>query len=676
MLISYQWLQSYFKDKIPAPEKLAELFTFHFSEVESLDKLRTGEDWIFDLKILPDRACYALSHRGVAREVAAILDIPLKKEEVPAVNVGKTRTVAFTIENPDACRRHIGRVIEGITVKESPQWLKERLESVGARAINNVVDATNYVTLAMGQPLHAFDADKLATSDKRQATRVAIRMAKKGEQVTLLDGRVVTLDEADIVIADDEAALDIAGIKGGKKAELDAKTTSILLSAANFDPVRIRRTSQKTGVQTDASKRFENNLTPARAEEGMEMVAALIAELAGGTVGEKIDVYPRKAEERRISFDVAHITRILGVEVNAKEVVELLERLDIRVEGEDGQRLSASSQRLSAVVPLDRLDLAIPEDIAEEVGRIIGYDKVPLVLPPKSDVPLSIPKQFYWEWKIRECLVNEGFSEVMTSSFSSKGEVAIEKPLAEDKKYARPELRGSFAAALEMNYRNAPLFGSDEVKVFEIGKVFPLLPEEGCSDPSRSGVVGDLPEEGWPKGRGGGSGGGFSGEHAALAIGYAGPKGKGKNTVDALKKLSSTLGVELKGETKEGVFECNLDAVIEKLPEPTGWNLTLNATRLTLFTPFSAYPFIVRDVALFVPSGTDPEKVLTCIRKEAGELAVCSWKFDEFEKSGKLSFAFRIVFQSFEKTLTDAEANAVMEKIYAALKKEFKAEIR
>ena len=640
MKISYNWLQSYFEEKLPAPEKLAELFTFHFSEVEEMEKV--GTDTVFDLKILPDRACYALSHRDVAREVSAITGVLLREEKVPEVRAGKTRRVELTIESPDACRRHIGRVIEGITIKESPEWLKARLASVGARSINNVVDTTNFVTLAMGQPLHAFDADKLKGT-------VTIRMARKGEQVITLDGKAIALDEADIVIADDEAALDIAGIKGGKKAELDTRTTAILLSSANFDPVRIRKTSQKTGVATDASKRFENNITPARAEEGMDAVTALIAELAGGTVGEKIDIYPRKAEERRVPFDAAHTEKILGVNVGAKKIVELLSRLGIRVEGK--------GNALIAIPPLERLDLAIPEDIAEEVGRLIGYDKVPATLPPKSTVPYSIPKQFYWEWKIREFLVNEGFSEVMTSSFANQGVVAIEKPLAEDKKYARPELRGSFAAALEMNARNAPLFGKDEVKMFEVGKVFPA-----------------------------------AGEHAALAIGYAGPKPRRPDGVgvptgasgkkvsgvlaDTVKKLSTHLGMELKGETNEGVFECNLDTVMKKMSETKEWDMQFPPAAAEKFQPFSLYPFIVRDVALFVPSRIKPESILDCIRAEAGKLAVRSWKFDEFEKNGKQSFAFRIVFQSFEKTLTDAEANAVMEKIYMVLKKEFGAEIR
>lgn len=634
MKVSYNWLQSYFEKKLPAPEKLAERITFSFAEIEGVEK--KGDDTILDIKVLPDRACYALSHRGVAREISAIAGIPLKEEKVPEVKVGKTRAAKLTIENPDACRRHIGRVIEGITIKESPKWLKERLESVGARAINNVVDATNYITLAMGQPLHAFDADKLATSDKGQGTRVTVRMAQKGEQVTTLDGKAVMLDEADVVIADDEAALDIAGIKGGKKAELDAKTTSILLSAANFDPVRIRKTSQKTGVQTDASKRFENNITPARAEEGMDMVSALIAELAGGTVGEKIDVYPRKAEERRILFDAAHIEKILGIEIGIKKVVELLARLGIKVKRE--------GNALTAIPPLDRLDLTIPEDIAEEVGRLIGYDKIPATLPPRlslAGLADAIPKQFYWEWKIREFFVSEGFFEVMTSSFSDEGEVAIEKPLAEDKKFARKELRKSFAAALEMNYRNAPLFGADDVKIFEIGKVFKK-----------------------------------SGENTALAIGFAGHKKKSDVVSEAVKKLSDYLNANLKGENKNGVFECNIDDLIETFTEPLSWDISVPKEISQKYQPISAFPFIARDVALFVPNGTEPEKVLDCIREEAGELAVRFWKFDEFVKNGKQSFAFRIVFQSFSRTLTDEEANSVMEKIYKVLKERFGAEIR
>ncbi|MCR4328644.1 MAG: phenylalanine--tRNA ligase subunit beta [Patescibacteria group bacterium] len=664
MKISYNWLQTYFKkESLPSPEKLAELFTFHFSEVEGMEKI--GGDTVFDIHVLPDRACYALSHRGVAREVSAILDIPLKKIDVASINEAESLDPDIGIEEPELCTKFVARRMENIKVGESPQWLRERLEAIGQRSINNVVDATNYVMFDIGRPLHAFDADKIKG-------KLVVRSAKHGDVVVTLDDKRVALSKGELVMADDEGPVGLAGIKGGKRTEVDVNTKNLTLEAANWSPIYIRRTAISSGIRTEASKRFENKISPLLGEEGIDRVTRLIAEIASTPemkIGKRIAVSFEKTVQKNITVTADEVAQRLGVPVSEDIIIDSLRRLGISSEKNRGE--------IRAYIPDDRLDLEIPEDIAEEVGRIIGYDKVPLVLPPKTGAPLAIPKSFYWEWKIREFLVSEGFSEVMTSSFANTGEVAIEKPLAEDKKYARSELRGSFAVALEMNARNAPLFGGDEVRMFEIGKVF-----SAASATSFAQSYGRSKKAMASQG----------GERASLAIGYAGPKSrrpagvgvptgasgnKGVDIVgDVIKKLSSALGAEFKGETKEGVFECDLDTVTEKLFEPKSWDFSPLAISYALFKPFSSYPFIVRDVALFVPAGTKPEDVLDCIRKEAGELAVRSWKFDEFEKGGKQSFAFRIVFQSFEKTLTDVEANAVMENIYVVLKKEFHAEIR
>lgn len=639
MKISYKWLQSYFEKKLPEPDKLAERITFSFAEIEGVEKKgdpvksagadHGASDTILDIKVLPDRACYALSHRGVAGELSAILNLPLKKESWPVIKVGKVRNVDFEITNDKLCRRHIGRVVEGITVGKSPAWLKDRLEAVGQRSINNIVDATNFVTLDMGQPLHAFDAYKLKG-------KVTVRPARAGEVVVTLDGKTIPVDPSIIVIADEDGPLDIAGIKGGKKAELDQNTKAILLSAANFDHVSIRRGSAKTGVKTDASKRFENNLTPERVKEGMDEITALIAKLCPkAIVGKEIDLYPKKAKQKEVRFSSDDIRRMVGVSVSDADMSDCLERLGIQVK--------KHGKEFVARIPYDRSDLSIPADIAEEVGRIIGYDKIPSVMPPIGKGNVEIPKSFYYEWKIRETLINAGFSEVMTSSFGSIGDVAIEKPLAEDKKYARENLRNNFEKALKMNLLNAPLFGTDETRIFEIGRIFTK-----------------------------------EGERTALALGVAGPKKKIAGVLDsAVKNISEMLGSVVVGETKDGVFECVLDTVFEKLPEPKKWDISILPAQNEKFTPFSLYPFIVRDVALFVSRETEAEDVRKVIwentshrfDKDAPVAEVMRLDlFDEFEKAGKKSFAFRLVFQVFDRTLTDEQANDIMEKLYGALK--------
>ncbi len=623
MKISYKWLQSYFEKSLPEPDKLAELLTFSFAEVENVtqtdaDATRTNADTVFDIKILPDRACYALSHRGVAYEVAAITSFPKKEISWPQPQVTKVKPLEVRVEALDLCSRYMARVIENVTQKEL-SWVKEHLEAVWQRSINPIVDGANIVMFDRGQPLHAFDADKVKGA-------IIVRRARKGEKITTLDNREVLLDESILLIADEAGPLALAGIKGGKRAEVTASTRNLILESANFNASYIRKASERLGIKTEASKRFENRFSPALASKGLADFSAYLFEMDKNLkAGEVVDWYPNLAQEKKITIRPEYIEHNLGIKLTPDSIGRVLERLLIKVEKKGGE--------WTLTPPVWRADLAITEDIVEEVGRLYGYDKIPAMLLPKSIGTLVIPKEFYYEWKIREALVNLGFSEVMTSSFSEKGEVTIEKPLAEDKKYARPNLRGGFAAALRANTLNTPLFGSDEGRIFEIGRVFP---EDG--------------------------------EHAALALGYAGPKKKVIAELTAVVKLiSEKFGVALAGETKDGVFECNLDSAFAILSEPKDWDISIPETKAKAFTPFSLYPFIVRDIALFVPAGTQTEKVHQLILKEAGKSVVRSWLFDRFEKDGKISYAFRLVFQSFERTLTDDEVNKIMEKVTAAV---------
>jgi phenylalanyl-tRNA synthetase beta chain len=442
------------------------------------------------------------------------------------------------------------------------------------------------------------------------------------------------------VIADESGPVALGGIKGGKTTGVDEQTTGIIIEAANWNPTYVRRASTRTGIRTDASKRFENRLSPVLAEEGMDAVTRLIVEVAGTSktkVGKTAIITHERVEERRLPVDVSRISYKLGIPLDEKTVVGAFARLGIVSEGK--------GTALRVHIPPERLDLTLPEDLAEEVGRIVGYDHVPSELPPPLQKKIEISKAFYYEWKIREALAKEGFSEVMTSSFGSKGDVAIEKPLAEDKKYARPDLRSNFEKALKMNSLHAPLFGTDETRIFEIGKVFPA-----CAEASAG-----RPEEG---------------EHAALAVGIAGPKKKIAGLLESgVKAISDALGAEVKGKSKDGVFEANLDSIFAKLSEPRSWDVSLSNVKGQMFQAFSPFPFIVRDVALFVPSDTRAEAVANVIKANAGKLVARGPElFDEFSKDGKKSLAFRLVFQSFDRTLSDAEVNKSMEKVYIALK--------
>jgi len=621
MKISYTWLQSYFEEKLPEPEKLGDVLTFAGFEVESCDKLETG-DTVLDVKVLADRACYALSHRGIAREVSAMLRVPLVARKSPAILETDIPDADIGIDEPKLCTKFVARRVENIQVCPSPAWLKERLEAIGQRSINSIVDITNFVMFDIGRPTHAFDADKIKGT-------LTVRSATKGEKVVTLDNKEIELTNGELVMADDEGPVGLAGIKGGKRTEVDAETKNIILEAANWNPSYIRLTATATGVKTEASKRFENKISPSLGEEGIDALVGLISDLASTPetkIGKKIVISHEKDTPRTLSVDAARISRKLGITLSEEDVVGSLARLNLPCEKKDDV--------LVVTVPPERFDLTIPEDLAEEVGRMIGYEKIEPALPLAVLSDTRIDKAFYTEWKIRALLFREGFSEVMTSSFSSTGDQEIEKPLAKDKGFARPSLREGFAKSLSANILLIPLLDVAIVKQFEIGTVFTE-----------------------------------KGEYTALALGVGGDKKKVKGVLEGIRSaLSRELGAPLEGEEKDNVFECSLASGIENLPGPKAWDIVLPPEEHNTFTAFSLYPFIVRDVALFVSADTDPEEVASVIRDTAGQFVVRGPSlFDRFEKDGKKSLAFRLVFQALDRTLTDDEVNAVMKTVYDAI---------
>ncbi|MDD5068361.1 MAG: phenylalanine--tRNA ligase subunit beta [Candidatus Pacebacteria bacterium] len=626
MLISYKWLTMYFDKPIPSPEEVAKLFTFHAFEVEGLEK--KGDNATLDVKILPDRAHYCLSHRGVAGELSAITGIPLKKIEPKVFPIAKVRDLKIKIDEPKLCRRYIGRVIEDVVVTDSPDWLSADLAVVGQRPINVVVDNANGAMFDVGQPLHAFDADKVVGG-------ITVRLAKKGEKITTLDDKDITLDAETLVIADDEGPIAIAGVKGGKRAEVTKETKNLILESANFDPVNIRKTSTRLGIKTDASKRYENEITPELAASGMEMLTFFLQYCIKSPfkIGSLVDVYPHPAKQTVIDFDPSLASGLLGVEISEEKVIELLNRLEIKIE--------KKGRHLSLTIPFVRLDLEMSEDIVEEIGRLYGYENIKPVPMEKMQKSPTINKNVYYQNKFRDVLTNLGFTEVYTYALQESGEVELENPLASDKSFLRKNL-SALQNSLDMNALNAPLLGLTDVRIFEIGKVF----DKGAE------------------------------EHTALGIGFwTGTKKKQKEMIEAeFDKIADAFRKEI-GDAPEAhnltanVMEANLDACIEKLPDPKKYDFA-KATEVIYKKP-SAFPFIVRDVALFVPSATKEGDVQNIIKQSAGDLVVRGPElFDVFEKGDKKSLAFRLVFQSYEKTLTDSEANGFMEKVYGVLEKE------
>lgn len=799
MTISYQWLQSFFKEKLPAPEKVAGLLTMRSFEVESFEK--RGDDTIFEIAILPNRAHDCLSHRGVAKELSALLKLPIKNSrenlgvQLPSTLGSSTPKLGLSIkiEDEKLCRRYIGQMIENVKVGPSPEWLRLRLESIGQKSINNVVDATNYVMFHLGQPMHAFDAGKLASP------AIVVRKVHDGERITTLDKKEVTLSSDTLVIADERGVLAIAGIKGGTKAEVDESTKNIILEAANFEPSNIRRTAQKTGIRTDSSKRFEQGIAPELAHEAMELATELIIEMAGSKEtreGDMTDRYPRPWAAYKVGVSLGEINSLLGLSLREEEVASIFLRLGFQYEildpikkalelaptfasvpykhgasvvydaprafdcssftaylfaqaglaiprmsvdqyvfskevslekiaaGDlifsnthegtqheksidflagtpvpenidhvglflgDGMVIHASrhngsgevrseklqeskafahvvgvrrvyegGKRFVVTVPRERLDIRIACDLIEEIGRVHGYGDIPEALPgafQKNEIESSI----FYQNALREILAGEGFSEVYTYTFVGKQDsvkqLELENPLAADKAFLRTTLATEFFEKFEMNAYYADLLGIDMVKIFEIGRVFSAQGGDGETEKEVFGIGVKRVKKNKKA---------MSAEEA-----LSGVLGKLSLALGLGEPLMPTEAIKINKESMSAFVELPLEKLFA--------NVDRNAVKKLFderqifapspdvsYRPLSKYPFIARDIAVFVPESVDADEIAVLIKNTAGQNLVRHWLFDTFEKDGKKSFAFRLIFQSYEKTLLDEEVNIVMSQI-------------
>ncbi len=589
MLISRNWLQIYFEKPLPKTEELVRGLTMHAFEIEGVEK--KVDDEILDVKVLPNRAHDCLCHYGIAKEVSAIFEMKMKLQ--PLKNVPRTfpQSNEFSVEiTTEKVNRFKVLVIRDVKIQPSPKWLKERIEAMGGKSINNVVDITNFVMFELNQPLHAFDKNKVSNS-------FIVCEAKNGQKILTLDGVERELKEGALLITDGESKgkniLGIAGIKGGGSSEITDKTTDIILEAANFDAPTIRRHAKLLNLRTDASVRFENAISPELPGHALDLALKLIEENAKGDdfqVEGEFDFYPKKQAKKEIEISVEETNNILGTKLTQKEIEEIYDRLEFTHDG------------LKVEVPFERLDLEIKEDLAEEIGRVYGLEHIESVLPPALGKEPEINEEFNKCQKIREALVRQGYSEVYTYAMRESGEVEIENPIASDKSFMRKNLGEGIKKALELNSRNAPLLGLDEVKIFEIGKVF-----------SKSEEV-----------------------------------------------LSICTGIFSKG--KINLEETTLKDTFPRfnLGSP---RLNLGERIEIKYKTISQYPFALRDIALWVPenvSGADVEKI---IKEMAGDnLARCD-QFDEFKKDEKSSYAYHLVFQSNDRTLNDVELNEAMEKV-------------
>ncbi|MCX6717221.1 MAG: phenylalanine--tRNA ligase beta subunit-related protein [Candidatus Taylorbacteria bacterium] len=810
MKCSYNWLNGFLKGKAPKPEEISELLTMNSMEVESIaDFTRTScgldavNDFVIDVKTLPNNNHSCLCHRGIAREVGVLSGIPVSKysrdyKDFIISETNKKLTVKIVepklparpndnkFGHSGGCRRYAGRIVENIKVGPSPKWLKDYLEVLGQRSINNIVDATNFIMNEIGQPMHAFDADKLKlinadkNADKRRlGIEIVVKNAIRGQRIITLDKKDVELDENVLLITDGENPLAIAGIKGGNYAELDLKTTNIVLESASFDPVLIRKTAQRIKIQTDASKRYENDFSQEVAGEAMDILTKLIVEIAGTKdtkVGEVVDNYPKKPNKFKLGISSKEASQIIGVEIKDKDIEDIFNRFGFEYkkikpidevlklaltlvdtpykngasvsydapnvfdcsgfitylfresgvsvprisvdqyvfgkmisekdlkpgdtiysntrEGKihyetieflpgtkvpegvdhcglyigDGKvihatglfgkvvveelnksnrfehisgyrRMSENEERFVIIVPDERLDLRIKEDLAEEIGRIYGYSKIVDSKDIGNKLPVKIEKGFAYKEKIRRILYSEGFSEVMNYSFADKGEIELANPMSPEKKFLRSNLIDQMIKCLEFNSRYSELIDMPQIKIFEFGHVFSSV-----------------------------------GERENLIIGVKNPlsikKPKEKDVINnVIVLIEKELGIKLeKLNNNEFAVEFDFGSLIAKLPDDVSYELTEIGDKNVRFKSISQYPYMIRDVAVFTPDGTKPEEVFDIISSEINELVIKNNLFDVFNKkmedgSIKISYAYRLIFQSYERTLSDNEVNTIMQKI-------------
>lgn len=681
MKISYNWLKEYLV-KLPKPEKLVEILTMHSFEVKNVKEVRlpSGKsDFVLDIDILPNRAHDCLSHRGVAKECAALLKLKVKSQKLKVKEDKKLKASDFVkveVKDTELCPRYCARLITDIKVSSSPTWLKDRLEAIGQKSINNIVDASNYVMFEIGQPLHAFDLDKLS------GNQIIIRKAKKGEKITTLDNEKYDLDESILVITDAKEPIAIAGIKGGKKAEIDKNTKTIILESANFNPTNIYLSSKKLGLKTEALLRFEHGLDPNLASEAIDRLANLICEIGGGKIARGIiDIYPKQIKPKKIGIRLSKINSVLGINFSEKEIIKIFNVLGFKVEKRSGQ--------FFVEVPTCRLDIELSEDLIEEIGRIYGYQKIPSKLPIGVLAPAKVDDSLRIRTKAKNILESLGLTEVYNYSFvgendlkklglESKNYIELENPLSSDLKYLRRDLIINLLKNIRDNFRYF-----SEVRLFELGKVY-FKKEKAML----AGIIGNKTNLG-PK---------LFYESKGIVDSLLNKLGISNEWYDDYKATSDwtdkifwdfSKSAEIKLDDKEIGFVGEINPLALSKFDIKGQVaafyidfelLTQSVEEELIYEPPSKFPAAVRDIAVLVNLNDRVTDVLNVINVSGGKLVQDVDLFDMYEgeeiPEGKKNLAFHIIYQAYSRTLTDDEVDEIHDKIVHAVERRTGWEVR
>jgi phenylalanyl-tRNA synthetase beta chain len=690
MLIPVEWLKD-FVETPDDPAELADRLTLTGNEIEEIRESEDGP--VFYLKLTPNRADM-LALEGAGREIAALYERPFKAVQPSLQATGPAESgVRVDVEAPDLCPRYVARVIRGVKIGPSPEWMRKRLEAAGVRSINNVVDVTNYVMLELGQPLHAFDLKKLAES------RIIVRRARAGEPIVAIDGTEVSLQPDMLVIADGERPVAIAGVMGGQESEVSDDTTDILLESAYFHPTSVRRTAKRTGVSSASSYRFERGVDPNGVLRASDRAAQLLAELAGGTVSETvIDVYPTPIEPKRMPMRPERCRSLLGLTISDAEIQGYLERLGLAVEQE-------TAQQWYVTAPTYRPDLAIEEDAIEEVGRMYGYDRLPETLPASSSGAGKLSPLEELVRSVRGLLTGQGLNEVVTNTLLARtfieatglsvspvwpGEggkaASLRNPLSEEFDTLRPSLLPGLLMAAQHNLRH----GTRDINLFESGYgttriaegapqhrmlISGLLLGSRWSDvwnPDKQGAADFFSAKGTVEALCRGLGvptlDAERVEHPSFHPGRSAWLSIAGERVGIVGELHPTTAAGL--DLPRGVFVFELDG--QRLLELRNQEWRYEAP--------SRFPRALRDLAVVVDDTVPSGGIEQVLRECVGEWGRSVRLFDVYTgkplPEGKVSLAYALELGADDRTLQDDEVESRLSTARERLKTEYGAEFR
>jgi len=630
------------------------------------------EDTILDVEITPNRGDL-LSHFGLAREISALTGAatPSSRMVETDASAARTRAGSIKISAPNACPFYSARRIENIKVGPSPDWLRARLESVGLRSINNIVDITNFVMLELGQPLHAFDADKLTGG-------INVRLANAGEKFLALDGKTYSLGEQDLVIADDARAVGIAGVMGGEDTGVTESTKTLLLESAFFDPASIRRTARRLSLPSDASYRFERRVDPGTVLTASSRAAELMREISGANPAAKIATAGElPASPPHVSLRYEHCNEVIGVPVPAERVEKILQNFGLAKAQGNG---SESSWR----IPSHRFDLQRDVDLIEEVVRVFGIQNVPGLEHSRFTTQSEADRGYDFESRLRGRLAGRGLAEVRTSKLISRkatefeSAIVLRNPLNEDHVALRRSFYPSFLDVLARNV----LGGAQRVAIFEVGRVF--IPPEGIEE-RHLGILlwgNSAPSAHWRSNN--------------RVLDYFDLKGVIETVIPSpsfkrVERPDLTLAVEIWGDEERIGFA---GQVVSEQTKTIGASHPVLFAELSLdsvahlvsgqaFREIDKFPAVTRDIAMIVPENLSHEKVLATIVGANEPLLGSIELFDVFSGgegknfgAGKKSLAYALTYRDKTRTLTNDEITVVHAKIRERLQRELGVELR